>query len=61
LLSLDGDFADIINYPPGKYKGIIALQVRNHPEILPKLTDRLVAYLEFQPAMEDFRGKFGCG
>ncbi|MEW6686787.1 MAG: DUF5615 family PIN-like protein [Candidatus Edwardsbacteria bacterium] len=34
LVSLNGDFADIVTYPPAKYKGIIALQVRNHPEII---------------------------
>ena len=57
LISLDGDFADIINYPPKDFKGIIALQMRNHPEILPRLLARLKAYLEPQPAMEHYRGK----
>jgi predicted nuclease of predicted toxin-antitoxin system len=37
LISLNGDFADIVTYPPVKYKGIFALQVRNHPEIIPHL------------------------
>ena len=37
LISLNGDFADIVTYPPEKYKGIIALQVKNHPEIMPQL------------------------
>ena len=32
LVSLNGDFADIVSYPPQLYKGIISLQVRNHPE-----------------------------
>jgi hypothetical protein len=31
-ISLNGDFADIVTYPPGGYRGIIALQMRNHPE-----------------------------
>ena len=57
LISLDGDFADIINYPPKDFKGIIALLTRNHPEILPKILARLMAYLESQPAMEYYRGK----
>ena len=35
LLSLNGDFADIVNYPPTNYRGIVALQMRNHSEILP--------------------------
>src|SRR5437762_10726380 len=33
LLSLNGDFADIVTYPPNRYKGIVALQLRNHVEI----------------------------
>ena len=57
LLSLNGDFADIVNYPPKNYKGIVALQIRNHSEILPKLIGRLTAYLEAQPAMEHYRGR----
>lgn len=35
LISLNGDFADIVMYPPSDYKGIIAVQLRNHPEIIP--------------------------
>ena len=57
LLSLNGDFADIVKYPPKNYKGIVALQMRNHSEILPKLIGRLTAYLKAQPAMEHYRGR----
>jgi predicted nuclease of predicted toxin-antitoxin system len=57
LLTLNGDFADIVTYPPSKYKGIVALQVHNHPEIIPRLMARLDAYLSAQPSMEDYRGK----
>ena len=57
LLSLNGDFADIVTYPPKNYKGIIALQVRNHSEILPQLLARLVAYLNLQPTMPHYKGK----
>lgn len=57
LLSLNGDFADIVKYPPKNYKGIVALQMRNHSEILPKLIGRLTAYLTAQPAMEHYRGR----
>src|SRR5215469_12884255 len=49
LVSLNGDFADIVTYPPANYRGIIALQVRNHPEILPQIMNRLVAYLAIRP------------
>jgi predicted nuclease of predicted toxin-antitoxin system len=57
LLSLDGDFADTLNYPPSKYKGIIALQVRNHPEIIPQLIMRLINYLTLHPDPESYQGK----
>ncbi|SRR5216684_2334444 len=29
LLSMNGDFADIVTYPPNNYKGIVALQMRS--------------------------------
>jgi predicted nuclease of predicted toxin-antitoxin system len=29
LLSLNGDFSDIVRYPPSQYGGIISVQVRN--------------------------------
>jgi predicted nuclease of predicted toxin-antitoxin system len=57
LLSLNGDFADIVRYPPKNYKGIIALQMRNHPEILPSLLTRLAAYLELHPDGDQYVGK----
>lgn len=57
LLSLNGDFADIVTYPPQRYKGIIALQMRNHPETLPRLLDKLVVYLNLHPEMDAYRGK----
>jgi predicted nuclease of predicted toxin-antitoxin system len=41
LLSLNGDFSHIVNYPPKNYKGIVALQMHNHAEILPELIARL--------------------
>jgi len=46
LLSMNGDFADIVNYPPKKYKGIVALQMRNHAEVLERLLARLTEYYE---------------
>ena len=57
LLSLNGDFADIVTSPPRKYKGIIALQLRNHPEILPQVLGRLIAYLDKEPEVAHYRGK----
>ncbi|MDP2936146.1 MAG: DUF5615 family PIN-like protein [Dehalococcoidia bacterium] len=57
LISLNGDFADIVSYPPGDYIGIIALQVRNHPEIVPQLIARFKEYLGAHPTMDHYRGK----
>jgi len=57
LISLNGDFADIVTYPPRRYKGIIALQIRNHPEIIPQLMSRLNFFLSDHPAMDYYAGK----
>jgi predicted nuclease of predicted toxin-antitoxin system len=57
LVSLDKDFIDIVTYPPANYNGIIALQVRNHPEIIPQLITRLKDYLSAHPDMNDYKGK----
>ncbi len=57
LLSLNGDFADIVTCPPGQYQGIFALQVLNHPEITPHLVERLKTYLGLHPDTEHYRGK----
>jgi len=57
LISLNGDFADIVTYPPVHYKGVIALQVRNHPEIIPLLITRLKDYLSTYPDKNHYQGK----
>lgn len=57
LLSLNGDFGDIVAYPPARFKGIVALQVLNHPEIASRIVDRLKQYLVLHPQMESYRGK----
>jgi len=57
LLSMNGDFADIVTYPPDHYKGIVAIQMRNHAEVLDPLMERLVEYLKAQPSMEHYRGR----
>jgi predicted nuclease of predicted toxin-antitoxin system len=57
LLSLNGDFADIVTYPPADDQGIIALQVRNHPEIIPQLMQRLQKYLASHVDREYYRGR----
>jgi len=57
LISLNGDFSDIINYPPEQYKGIISLQVRNHPEIIPQMVELLISFLEKHNTKDYYLGK----
>jgi len=57
LISLNGDFANKLNYPPVNFKGIVALQVRNHPEIIPQLMVRLINYLSSNPDPKSYKGK----
>jgi hypothetical protein len=57
LLSMNGDFADIVTYPPKNYKGIVALQLRNRAEVLNHLMERLTGYLRGQPERKHYRGR----
>jgi predicted nuclease of predicted toxin-antitoxin system len=57
LISLNGDFSDIITYPPANYKGIISLQLKNHPEIIPYVMKLLGDYLQKNPNMGHYKGK----
>ena len=57
LLSLNGDFADIVAYPPGRFRGIVTLLIRDHPEIEPIVLRRLTAYLAAHHSLEYYVGK----
>jgi predicted nuclease of predicted toxin-antitoxin system len=57
LLSLNGDFADIVTYPPAQYNGIISLQLRNHPEVMTPVLERLTEYLANHPDAAHYEGK----
>lgn len=57
LLSQNGDFADIVTYPPEKFGGILALEVRDHPEIIPPMMKNLLAYLASHPERTHYSGK----
>ncbi len=57
LISLNGDFTDIVTYPPRNYGGIITLQVRNHPEVIPQIIGRLKKYLSTHNNMIHYKGK----
>ncbi len=57
LLTLDGDFADVVTYPPADYQGIIGLQVKNHPKVTAEITTRLIRYLKAHPDSDHYVGK----
>jgi predicted nuclease of predicted toxin-antitoxin system len=57
LISLNGDFADIVMYPPEKYRGIISLQIRNHPEVIQKIMSRLNEFLSSHSDAEYYDSK----
>ena len=57
LVSLNGDFVDIVTYPPADYNGIIALQIRNHPRSISEIMNRLTLYLASHPEALHYRGK----
>src|SRR5437868_3547614 len=57
LLSLNGDFADIVTYPPSRYRGIVALQVKNHPEVIPAMLALFLNYLAANPNMDHYEGQ----
>ena len=56
LVSLDGDFADIVRFPPRGYGGIIGLQVKNRPAVIPHIMSRLLEFLEGRVA-SDLKGR----
>jgi predicted nuclease of predicted toxin-antitoxin system len=57
LLSMNGDFADIVTYPPKNYMGIVAFQMRIHAEVLDHLIVRFKGYSRVHSEMEHYRGK----
>lgn len=57
LLSLNGDFSDIVAYPPGQYKGIIAIQLHNRLETTNKLMERLLGFLSVHSDQEYYHEK----
>jgi predicted nuclease of predicted toxin-antitoxin system len=57
LVSLNGDFMDIVVYPPADYRGIAAIQLHNHPEVIPQVMRRFRTYTEAHPDQGEYVGK----
>ncbi len=57
LISLNGDFADIVSYPPAEYNGIISIQVRNHPEVIPQIISRCLDFFASHSEPQFYIGK----
>ena len=57
LVSMNGDFTDITTYPPEDHIGIVALQVKNHPEVIPAVLDRWLSYVSLNPNSASYAAK----
>ena len=57
LVSLNGDFSDIVAYPPSAFGGIFAIQLHNHPEVIPSLMKRLLDFSSSNLERKFYRGK----
>ncbi|MEM8487060.1 MAG: DUF5615 family PIN-like protein [Bacteroidota bacterium] len=56
LITLNGDFSDIVAYPPSEFVGIIALQLKNRPSMLNPIMERLLSFTESHPNQGDYIG-----
>lgn len=57
LVSLNSDFSDITAYPPATHRGIIALLIKNRPETVTPIIQRLTAYLDQHHERREMDGK----
>lgn len=58
LISLNGNFSNIVTYPPDRCKGIISIQLRNHPEVISLLIQKLIDYLANHDHMEHIKASY---
>lgn len=56
-LSVNGHFSDLTRFDPAAYGGIIAIQLHDHPEVLPALMRRLCSFLAEHPDPAYFHGR----
>jgi hypothetical protein len=57
LVSLNGDFANIVTYRPEAYGGIVSIQLHDHPETIPSLVAGLARFISERPHPHDYQGK----
>jgi predicted nuclease of predicted toxin-antitoxin system len=57
LVSLNGDFADIVAYRPEAYGGIVAIQLHDHPETIPALMAGFGRFIAEHPDPNDYPWK----
>lgn len=57
LVSLNGDFADIVRYPPSLYSGIVALQIKGHTQALEAILAALADYVRAHGETDGYRGR----
>ena len=46
LISVNGDFSQIVEYPPSQYGGIISLRERNQPNSVEPILEQLFKFLD---------------
>jgi predicted nuclease of predicted toxin-antitoxin system len=57
LISLDDNFCDTKIYPPKKFNGIVALQIKNNTKIFPDIMNELILLFNEKDNLEDYYGK----
>lgn len=56
LLSLNGDFSNIVVFNPSLYKGVFAIQLKNSPAELPQIF-AVIRKIILEKTQADFEGK----
>ena len=57
LIFIKSNKADIVAYLPSEYSGILCLQLRNRPFLIPILMNQFLYYLAENGSQEHYRGK----
>lgn len=57
LLTFDGDFSNIRDYPPENYVGIVAFQLKKTANVIPQMIELLGRHISSNPEMHQYAGK----